>query len=485
MALDLQRNWDIAMAENLQKITMKETFLEPRQKNGEKLYTLPPRRGTVDPAHDEPREPVYLPDEILVQILDYTSHWRMSSQATLASCCLVSHQWYRNAVPLLYAHPRLYGHNFDPFVLSICPSKNLAVRASPLAFLVRVLDMSSLVHQATKSTTARLLGRTKGNLETFIAPVRGFAMNAFPALSKSHNLRTLDLSLVSESPPLPDLFKALAHLTNLRTFRLPRSAGFGIHHSFSSFPWPPNLTSLSLSGGIDAHFLHGVVAFPPTLTSLTIEHCPTAKGFVVTHLLRKAVAPLKGLRKLRIAHMPRLAGHALDKVLFLLPRLEELSVSVDYITPALFDETHLSHIKAPLVTPAIATTTSTTSNASFSEIPHWSDHSGDPSSPTDSAHAPEDTDITPHLRVLELTYSGTPADITDKISPLDIMIAIDDGALPHLRQVRVATSLMWPQAEAESLSDVLAERAALKDGESGGKVDVGKRVEAGVWRFEG
>lgn len=471
MALDVQRNWDAAMAENLEKLTMKEED-EPREEAPQELLSTPPTRRGLERETTAELEPVYLPDEIIIQILAYISNWRYRAQPTLAACCQISHQWYRAAVPLLYRSPHLYGHNFAPFVASICPSKNLSVRESRLASLVRVLDMSALVHQATKSTTARLLGRTKANLETFVAPVRGFAMNAFPALSKSHNLHTLDLSLVSESPPLPDLFKALNHLANLRTFRLPRSAGFGVHHSASSFPWPPNLTALSLSGGIDAHFLHGVVAFPPTLRSLTIEHCPSAKGFAVTHLLRKAVAPLTGLRKLRIAHMPRLSGHALDGLLFLLPQLDELSVSVDYITPGIFDENHLNHIKEPLIAPAFPVDTTP-------ETPQ-------PRSSTDSG--PDAAPLTPRLRVLELTYSGSPADIVDKVSPLDIMIAIDDGVLPELRQVRVATSLMWSEAEAESLSDVLIERAANNvvgdsNGGSDGKVE--RQVEAGVWRFDG
>lgn len=458
------------MAENLERLTMKDekTTRDQSHERDTDISNLPRRHGEERADHAD-RVPIYLPDEIILHILAYI---RQPAQPTLATCCLLSRQWHAAALPFLYAHPRLYGHNFDPFVSSVCPSKNLSVRTNPLASLVRTLDMSGLVHQADKSTTARLLGRTKAGLEVFVAPVRGFAFHAFPALAKSLKLRVLDLSLVSESPPLPVLFKSIAHLTNLQTFRLPRSAGFGIHHSASSFPWPPNLTALSLSGGIDAHFLHGVVAFPSTLRSLTIEHCPSAKGFAVTHLLRKAVAPLQSLRRLRIAHMPRLSGHALDGVLFLLPQLEELSVSVDYITPAIFDEAHLSHIKEPLIVPSGGATPSL-------EPPDTIDLA-DPS----TSSAPPEPPTTPSLRTLELTYSGTPADITDKISPLDIMIAIDDGVLPRLRQVRVATSLMWQEAEAESLSDVLVE-LARDDGLSDGRGKMRGEVEVGVWRFEG
>lgn len=473
MALDQGRNWKILMAESLAR-SMKEAMPAEEEAQEQQSIDMPHRHGPSGQDETE-RDAVYLPDEIIVQILDCVSQEHASSQTSLASCSRVSHQWYRNSVPLLYHSPRLYGHNFDPFVATICPSKNLTIRVSRLASLVRTLDMSALVHQATKSTTARLLGRTKGSLQRYIAPQRGFAMNAFPALAKASNLHTLDLSLVSESPPLPDLFKALAHLANLRTFRLPRSAGFGIHHSASAFPWPPNLTSLSLSGGIDAHFLHGVVSFPQTLRSLTIEHCPTAKGYAVTHLLRNAVAPLQQLRKLRMAHLPRLSSHALDGTLFLLPQLESLSISVDYITPAIFDENHHSHIKQPLIAPASGP------NTDFSAVSP---------SPADSflAQEPEAEAVISQLRTLELTYSGSPADITDKVSPLDIMIAMDDCVLPKLLRVRVAQSLMWTQQEAESLSDALMERAEMRQREEAGVLSVQERREmreAGVYRFEG
>jgi len=41
--------------------------------------------------------------------------------------------------------------------------------------LVRVLDMSMLVHNGSRSLTARILGRLKGSLEYFVAPQASFA----------------------------------------------------------------------------------------------------------------------------------------------------------------------------------------------------------------------------------------------------------------------------------------------------------------------
>jgi hypothetical protein len=250
----------------------------------------------------------------------------------------------------------------------------------------------------------------------------------------------LDLTLVSESPPLLDLFKTTAGLQELRTLRLPRSSGFGVSHkasAFASMTWPPQLEDLCLSGGIDAHFLHGIVAFPKTLRRLTIEHCPNAKGFAVIHLLRTAVRQLDALEELKIAHMPRLSSIALDGVLHILPQLKKLSVSADYVTPAMFDD-------RPFI-----------SNA------YTGSHDVD-----DEQHVAVRSDgilLQHNLQTLELTYSGASNGVEDKITAIDIMIAIDDGSIPKLRQVRVDQALQWQSAgmreEVESLTDVLQEGA--------------------------
>ena len=97
------------------------------------------------------------------------------SQATLRTCTLVSQSWYKSSIAHLYAYPLITGANFDLFVASVCPSVNAHIRRNGLADLVKVLDMSGLVHNGRKSLTARLLGRLKNNLETFIGPQATFA----------------------------------------------------------------------------------------------------------------------------------------------------------------------------------------------------------------------------------------------------------------------------------------------------------------------
>ncbi|KAF2482054.1 hypothetical protein BDY17DRAFT_252946 [Neohortaea acidophila] len=371
---------------------------------------------------------LHLPDEIIIQIVAHVAQGPCAQQALFTSC-LLSRAWYDAAVEPLYRRPQLYGPNFDPFVRAICPSINLHVRKSPLAGLVKALDMSRLVHQGSKTVTARLLGRTKDVLEEFMAPRASFSIHCFPALAKCSKLRTLDLSLVSESPPLPDIFKSISRLTSLRSLKLPRSTGFGVHQKAASFDscWPPQLVDLTLCGGIDAHFLHGVASFPSTLRSLTIEHCPLARSAAVTHLLRTAVRPLQNLERFQISHMPRLSSHALDDILVLLPQISHLSVSVDYLSPSVFDSARYSN--------------------AFSK---------DPDSPVPLCQ--------PHLRTLELTSTDYSTSISEEnLAPIDIIIALDEGTLPGLRRVRVARSLGWDSADVapdtEALGDALQEGA--------------------------
>ena len=112
-----------------------------------------------------------LPPEVLQSIFSHVK----DDQPALHASTLVIRTWYQSAIPFLYAKPIIDGSNFDPFVRAICPSVNAHIRTNGLAELVRRLDMSRLVHNGSRSLTARLLGRVKGNLEEFVAPQASFA----------------------------------------------------------------------------------------------------------------------------------------------------------------------------------------------------------------------------------------------------------------------------------------------------------------------
>ncbi|KIW07980.1 uncharacterized protein PV09_01879 [Verruconis gallopava] len=226
------------------------------------------------------REPVHLPDEIILQILSYFPEGE-ASQGTLWACCLLSRQWHNLAIAKLYAAPHLYGPNFDLFVKTVCPSLNAHIRKSDLAGLVRTLDMSKLAYQGSRATTARLLGRTKNGLEVYVAPQANWGINCLAALSKCTRLRSLDLSLVSEALSYRELSNTIQKMKDLRILKFPRSAAKrdADVYTRSHMHWPPNLEELTLSGDL-FDFFHsdvqpldgGTPNLPLKITRLAFQH---------------------------------------------------------------------------------------------------------------------------------------------------------------------------------------------------------------------
>jgi hypothetical protein len=239
MALDAQSNWDVEMPQ----LRLGATGTE------EKLPSMsPPQPALV--ATSTPGKEIELPLEVLIQIVSYIPR-RRQYQKTLWACCLVSRAWYSAAVMLLYERPHIGGGNFQEFVATICPSKNAHIRKSQLAGMVKNLDMGSLVHDGSKSLTARLLGRLKGSLEEFVAPQASFSINSFAALAKCKNLKFLNLSLMSASISIRVLFQTLKSLDKLETLFFPRTSNQDEGRE-SPYDWPPKLQALHIAGGLSA-----------------------------------------------------------------------------------------------------------------------------------------------------------------------------------------------------------------------------------------
>lgn len=234
MALDAQTNWNVEMSQPL-RIVPEVAHI-----------TAPSRSHSHVPVRTFPE--VLLPIEIIVQIISYIPHNR-SEQKTFWACCHVSRAWYSATVPFLYERPYLGGGNFQTFVATVCPSKNAHIRRSQLAGFVRTLDMGELVHDGSKSLTARLLGRLKGNLIEFVAPQASFSINSFAALSKCENLRVLNLSLMSASVSTKQLFQTFQTLTHLETLFFPRTSIQNQEVDKEGYAWPSNLKTLHLAGG--------------------------------------------------------------------------------------------------------------------------------------------------------------------------------------------------------------------------------------------
>jgi hypothetical protein len=417
MALDAQSNWDVEMSQPFR--------VPPRQSSS---YTI--EAPSIKPSSESiayvktPTREILLPAEIIFQITSFIP--LRSSQSTLWACTLVSRAWYASSIARLYNYPHITPTNFSSFVSTICPSKNARIRHTPLSALVLHLDMSELVHNSSRSLTARLLGRLKGNVEEFIAPQASFAINSFAALSKCVHLKVLDLSLVSTSIEMEQLFNTLATLKNLETLFFPRTSygsnywqGLPDEHSFA---WPPELRALHLAGGIDDAFLRRqLIRAPQTLERLSIQHCSQIYSGALLECLQ-VLGPR--LKHLTIRHpMPKLFPSCLDQVLGICHSLIALRISADYISHRLFETIPQSH----------------------------------------------------PLRILDLDCSPT-ADANVELDPDVVFFAVEEGQLPDLRSVRVNARLAWTASktvrrDAADLGDIL--EAAERERPLG--------VVAGVW----
>ena len=380
-------------------------------------------------------EAAFLPDEIIWEVFTYLSQVSESQQA-FWSCCLVSRQWYACAVPFLYAKPRLYGKNFDPFAATICPSVNLHIRKSPLAEYVRQLDMGRLVHQGSKSLTARILGRVKGGLELFVAPQASFAISCFAALSKCSKLWLLDLSLIVEVIPLDSLLRCLGHLPTLRVLYFPRLSDTTVEYSTTQWTWPQDLQELWITnGGIPDSFIRNVAGLPPTLNTLTIQRCSKVSFSALRRLLRALSVQL---RVLRISELPQLLQSSLDDIPQLCPNLDQLSVPICNITQEFFDVKH-------------------------------------------------------GLRYLEITASESGAVEEYDVVPVDIYFALSDRLLPNLRGVCYPGNILAHSRdfdqEFDTLDDILLERLGLDESSPRQKRksmtlrEMAERDLIGAWRW--
>jgi hypothetical protein len=238
MALDAQSNWNVEMTKPLKAVPL--TMPERSLNTASSLPLL------IKKSHFKE---IVLPVEIIIQIVSYIPR-QASEQNTLWACCLVSRVWYSATIPFLYDRPYLGGSNFQAFVTTVCPSKNAHIRRSQLAGFVRTLDMGELVHDGSKSLTARLLGRLKGNLIEFTAPQASFSINSFAALSKCTHLTLLNLSLMSASVSTKLLFQTLQALTHLEILYFPRTSIPDHQLDKEGYVWPANLKALHFAGGM-------------------------------------------------------------------------------------------------------------------------------------------------------------------------------------------------------------------------------------------
>ena len=109
------------------------------------LYEVPRRRGDCDKR--DPRSP------------------DLQRQIDLRALSMVSRQWYRVGIKLLYHCPVLWEN--DSFALFM---RTVNESSSDLGSNVGILNLKKLQHQSSPSQTARLISWTKKGLKVFLAP---------------------------------------------------------------------------------------------------------------------------------------------------------------------------------------------------------------------------------------------------------------------------------------------------------------------------
>lgn len=338
-----------------------------------------------------------LPTELIVYIFEILYYKGQLKPSVM----LVSKLVYSITVSMIYAYPEVKATNFFAFVDTISNNRRIGDN-------VRQLDLAYIIQLGKNAFVAKLLKRCKRRLEAFVAPQTSFGLGPLVALRNCENLKILDLRLVSETLNLNELFQSIKNLNQLEKLSFPRSSIEMDPNLIETIKWPPRLSSLRISGGISDDFLMRT-KLPGTITHLELAHCPLIKEFGIHSLLYKFGTNLK-LLKIEYP-MPKLREDSLDIVFRCCPNLLVLMIYVDYVSGAFFDDDNLLIIE----------------------------------------NRP--------LKTLYIDSSGMLGTST-KLQPLDLAIALTDGRLPNLKNIRSTAKLGWdPQSDTVStIVEVLAER---------------------------
>ena len=246
----------------------------------------------------------------------------------------------------------------------------------------------------------------------------------------------LDLSLVSESLAMADLFHSISSLHHLESFHFPRSSSNDHRNNRLFNTWPPKLKKLQIAGGIRDESIIYFSTLPDTLTHLTFGDCPNLSSAFIRPLLT-VLGP--HLHYLRIdSNLPKLKNvfssmSSLYNILDLLPILRHLTVRVGYICRFFFVSGKIYSLLNPHVLESL------------------------------------------QLSCLESN------DITSDV----VWDAVEDGPFKNLRRLRVSRKLGWTRDDegkrsVKELSELL-QALAREDRGDGASDD---EVAAGVWEFD-
>lgn len=228
----------------------------------------------------------HLPPEVLEIIVQHVQLRRSprAAQKDLWSCCLVARDWYSVTLKYLYEAPVILPKNFQEFARTLSPALSSRIRQIGLEKLVKHLDMGMIAYESQKSTTSRLLSRTKTSLRSFVAPAVSFSTTSLAPLSKCLQLRQLDLSRDQYDFSLSRLLGSIRDLPHLEWLSLPKDCPFfndqlvGINQN----TWPPSLTFLQFNTNktdiLSSSNFNLPTRLPPKLQALTFNNC-SSYGF--------------------------------------------------------------------------------------------------------------------------------------------------------------------------------------------------------------
>ena len=331
-----------------------------------------------------------LPWEIQALILRYT-------EKIPPKYLIVCRAWYVMGVPLLYAKPELTSRNFNNFINSV-----IIDRKKTYGLFIRELDLSTILQSGKNSYVSKLLRRCSSGLERFTAPQTSFGYAPLISLKACHQLRYLDLGLVSETVKLKELFIAIKNFKYLTHLAFPRSSVDC--EGFREFVWPQNLLYLKLSGGITNEFVIDTV-WPHTIKILEFSFCPKINENAIYTLLSQIG---NNLTQLYFHYpMPALRENSLDFVFRYCPKLVTIQLMIDYVSKWAFSEDML--------------------------IPIF--------------------EYRRPLRTIFLESSGA-LGMAAKIHPDDFTIALLEHRLPSLKTIRISSKLGW-DSENDDVSDLV------------------------------
>ncbi|ODQ80970.1 hypothetical protein BABINDRAFT_182972 [Babjeviella inositovora NRRL Y-12698] len=335
-----------------------------------------------------------LPVELIQYILEILAATKLSPRFLR-----LNKMFYQICMPLIYERPDISSHNFFKFVEAITNNKKLGGN-------VKVLDMRQIQQSSKNSFVSRLLRRCSSSLQSFTAPQTSFGYAPLVSLRHCHDLKVLDLRLVSETVDLKELFDAIKSAKHLTHLSFPRSS---VQCNDYENLWPPNLWYLRLSGGISDDFLYNS-EFPGTIRKLEFSHCPYVTKSSIYHLLHKLGGKLTSL--VIQYPMPGLGGSDMDMIFKYCPNLLSLEITVDYVSKDLFEDYCLPLLRYPRP-----------------------------------------------LKNIYIESSGMIGQ-GDKLHPDDLTLALIDDKLPCLLNVKINVKLGWnPESDdMEDLVGVLEER---------------------------